>query len=42
MGAGMVGQPKLIALGTDGQLRRGQVIMGAPRILLRDGFLSFG
>ena len=42
MGAGMVGQPVLIALGAGGQLGRRQGIMGASHVLLGDGFLSFG
>jgi len=35
MRAGMMRQPVFIALGADGQLRQGDVIMRAPHILLR-------
>jgi hypothetical protein len=42
MGAGMVRQPVLIALGAGGQLRHGQGVMRASTVLFRDGCLSFG
>jgi hypothetical protein len=42
MGAGMMGQPVLIALGTGGQLRQRQMVVGASGILLGDGFSSLG
>ena len=42
MGAGMVRQPVLIALGAGGQLRQGQGVMRAATVLLRNGCLSFG
>ena len=41
-GADMVRQARLIALGAVGQLRRGQVVMGAPRVPFRTGCLMLG